>query len=177
MKLGPGIVALAVLAFAQPASAQQRDTTLDKVKVTGKAGATSDEGSGNPPSIDQMRPDEAMGTSGFFLGMVSVLAGATVGSQIGQSHCPPKSQDKDCGARYGYTGAIVAGTIMVPVGVHLVNSNGSASGLLQSFGVSAALGSALYFGSRAIPGKPIAMGAFLAIPLQVFTSVKIEQRK
>ncbi|HUP88145.1 MAG TPA: hypothetical protein VM100_02220 [Longimicrobiales bacterium] len=175
MKLGLGIVVLAVLAFAQPASAQQRDTTLDKAKATGKAGVTGDDGI--PPSVDQMRPDEAMGTSGFFLGMVSVLAGATFGSQLGQSHCPPKAEDKDCGARYGYTGALIAGTVMVPIGVHLVNSNRKAGDLLKSFGVSAALGSALYFGSRAIPGKPIAMGAFLAVPLQVFTSVKIEQRK
>lgn len=169
MKAGLGIVLPLAFVLLAPSlgSAQQRDTTLDRPKPV-----VDD---GNPPSVDRMRPDEAMGTSGFFLGMVSVLAGATVGSQIGQSNCPPKAEDKDCMARHAYTGALIAGTVMVPLGVHLVNSN--RRNLVQSMAVSAALGSALYFGSRAIPGKPIAMGTFLAVPLQVFTSVKMEQRK
>ena len=116
-----------------------------------------------------------MGTSGFFLGIVSVLAGATIGSQIGQAHCPNSSVDQTCVSRHAYTGAMIAGTLMVPVGVHLVN--GHPKNFAKSLATSAAIGGSLYWASHAIPGKPIALGAFLSIPLQVFTSVKLENAK
>jgi hypothetical protein len=121
------------------------------------------------------KPDEQMGTSGFFLGMVGMLAGAAIGSQIGQGSCPTREEDKDCVNRHAYTGALVAGTVLVPVGVHLGNK--SRGNFWLSLAASAAEGTALYYGFKAVPGSPVAMAPFLAAPIQVFTSVKIEKRK
>src|SRR5688500_8950320 len=51
----------------------------------------------------EQKPDDAMSTSGFFLGIIGMLGGAAAGSQIGQSQCPPRSEDKECMGRHAYT--------------------------------------------------------------------------
>jgi len=121
------------------------------------------------------KPDEQMGTSGFFLGLVGMMAGAAIGSQIGQGSCPSRAEDKDCVGRHAYTGALVAGTALVPVGVHIANK--SRGNFWLSLAASTAEATALYYAFKAVPGSPVAMAPFLAAPLQVFTSVKIERRK
>jgi hypothetical protein len=121
------------------------------------------------------KPEEQMGTSGFFLGLVGMMAGAAIGSQIGQGSCPDRSEDKDCVSRHAYTGALVAGTALVPVGVHIASK--ARGHFWLSLAASAAEATVLYYGFKAVPGSPVAMAPFLAAPLQVFTSVKIERRK
>ena len=125
------------------------------------------------PNVD--KPEEVMGTSGFFLGIIGMLGGAAVGGSIGAGDCPARDVDKDCMGRHAYTGALIAGTVLVPIGVHLANKN--RRNLPVSMAVSSALGVAMYYGMKAIPGSPIAMAPFVAAPLQVVTSVRIEQRK
>lgn len=125
------------------------------------------------PNVE--KPEEVMGTSGFFLGVIGMLGGAAVGGSIGLGDCPARDVDKDCMGRHAYTGALIAGTALVPLGVHLANKN--RRNLPMSMAVSTALGVALYYGMKAIPGSPIAMAPFVAAPLQVVTSVRIEQRK
>ena len=125
------------------------------------------------PNID--KPEEVMGTSGFFLGVIGMLGGAAVGGSIGAGDCPSREVDKGCMGRHAYTGALIAGTVLVPVGVHIANKN--RRNLPLSMLVSAALGVGMYYGMKAIPGSPIAMAPFVAAPLQVVTSVRIEQRK
>jgi hypothetical protein len=121
------------------------------------------------------KPDDAMSTSGFFLGIIGMLGGAAAGSQIGSTQCPSREEDKECMGRHAYTGALIAGTFMVPIGVHIANKN--KRNLPLSIAVSALTGSALYLVMKNIPGEPIAMAPFLAAPLQVVTSMKVEKRK
>lgn len=125
------------------------------------------------PNID--KPEEVMGTSGFFLGIIGMLGGAAVGGAIGSGDCPSRAVDKDCMGRHAYTGALIAGTVLVPIGVHLANKE--RRNLPLSMAVSTAMGIAAYYGMRAIPGSPIAMAPFVAAPLQVVTSVRIERMK
>lgn len=125
------------------------------------------------PTID--KPEEVMGTSGFFLGVIGMLGGAAVGGAIGSGDCPAREVDKGCMGRHAYTGALIAGTVLVPIGVHLANKD--RRNLPLSMAVSAAMGAAMYYGMKAIPGSPIAMAPFVAAPLQVVTSVRIERRK
>jgi hypothetical protein len=101
-----------------------------------------------------------------------MLSGAAVG---GSSSCPSRDVDKECMGRHAYTGALIAGTALVPLGVHLANTK--RRNLPLSMAVSTVVGVAAYYGMKAVPGSPIAMAPFLAAPLQVVTSVKIEGRK
>jgi hypothetical protein len=121
-----------------------------------------------------MKPDDAMSTSGFFLGIIGMLGGAAIGSQIGQSDCPSRAVDERCVGRHAYTGALVAGTILVPIGVHLANSE--RRNLPLSMAVSALAAGVFYYGLKAVPGEPIALAPFLAAPIQVVTSIKLEKR-
>jgi hypothetical protein len=123
----------------------------------------------------EQKPEDAMSTSGFFLGIIGMLGGAAMGSQIGQGQCPSREEDKDCMGRHAYTGALIAGTVMVPIGVHIANKD--RRNLPLSLAVSALTGSALYLVMKNIPGEPIAMAPFLAAPLQVVTSMRVERRK
>lgn len=125
------------------------------------------------PNVE--KPEEIMGTSGFFLGVIGMLGGAAVGGAIGSGDCPSREVDKECMGRHAYTGALIAGTVLVPLGVHLANKD--RRNLPISMAVSSALGVALYYGMKAIPGSPIAMAPFVAAPLQVVTSVRLEQMK
>ncbi|MGQ0815731.1 MAG: hypothetical protein ACT4O1_14945 [Gemmatimonadota bacterium] len=130
------------------------------------------------PSIQEpqeQRPDEEMGTSGLFLGVIGLLGGAAIGSQIGQNECPSREVDKNCVSRHAATGALIAGTVAVPVGVHIANAD--RRNLPLSLAVSALTAAALFYGFRSLPGEPVAMAAFVAAPLQIISSVKIEKRK
>jgi hypothetical protein len=124
---------------------------------------------------EEMKPDDAMSTSGLFLGIVGMLGGAAIGSQIGQSDCPAREVDKGCVGRHAYTGALIAGTVLVPIGVHLANRDRGS--LPLSMAVSALAAGLLYYGLKAVPGEPIAMAPFLAAPVQVVTSIRLEKRK
>ena len=124
---------------------------------------------------EEMKPEDAMSTSGFFLGIVGMLGGAAIGSQIGQSDCPSREVDDGCVGRHAYTGALVAGTVMVPIGVHLASPD--RRNLPLSLAVSVLAASVFYYGLKAVPGDPVAMAPFLAAPVQVFTSIKLEKHK
>lgn len=124
----------------------------------------------DPPSD---KPELVMGRSGIFLGIIGMIGGAVVGSAVSQSVCDEEDALPDCRSRYSFTGALVGGSIMVPVGVHIANKQPKSLG--KSIGVSLLTGAAVYFGMRAIPGEPVQMAPFLAAPLQMITSVRIER--
>lgn len=130
-----------------------------------------------PPSIEvQQDPVESekdiMSKSGMFLGIVGMLAGATIGSGVSQSACD--GEEKGCTNRYAFTGALIAGTALVPIGVHIANKQ--PRNLALSMGVSALAGAALYYAMKSIPGEPVQIAPFLAAPIQMVTSIKIETR-
>lgn len=126
-----------------------------------------------PQQEQEPRPEDEMSTSGFFLGIIGMLAGAGIGSSLGQADCPSRAVDKDCVSRHASIGALLAGTVMIPLGVHIANKN--RRNLPLSLGISALTGTAMYFGMKAIPGEPLGMAPFVAAPLQVITSVKVER--
>jgi hypothetical protein len=103
-----------------------------------------------------------------------MLGGAAVASGLKQNACA-ESTDDACRSRYAFTGALIAGSAMVPLGVHLANKK--PRGLIASLAVSALAGAAFYYGTRAIPGEPVHIAPFLAAPVQMITSIKIETRK
>ena len=173
MKLRAGTVLPLFFVFCAPALAygqQNLAFAFDEVPVATMIAAPVVL---QEPNID--KPEEVMGTSGFFLGIIGMLGGAAVGGSIGSGDCPSRQEDKGCMGRHAYTGALIAGTILVPVGVHIANKN--RRNLPLSMAVSTALGAVMYYGMKAIPGSPIAMAPFVAAPLQVVTSVRIESRK
>ncbi|MGQ0560558.1 MAG: hypothetical protein ACT443_01640 [Gemmatimonadota bacterium] len=167
-RIGTVVPLLAVLGAPAFASAQQRVSIVFDAAPSALTVAQE-------PQEPEEKPNEAMSTSGFFLGIIGMLGGAVIGSQVGQSECPPRAADKECMGRHAYTGALIAGTAMVPLGVHIANQD--RRNLPLSLAVSAGTGALLYYTMKAIPGEPIAMAPFLAAPLQVVTSVKVENRK
>ena len=177
---GAAVLATGIAVLPAGADAQQNAPALFTDDVSALvapeiAGSSSTRRSFSRAQDPYDKPEEQMGTSGFFLGLVGMMAGAAIGSQIGQGSCPDRSEDKDCVGRHAYTGALVAGTALVPVGVHIANK--SRGNFWLSLAASAAEATVLYYGFKAVPGSPVAMAPFLAAPLQVFTSVKIERRK
>jgi hypothetical protein len=114
-------------------------------------------------------PGSQMSTSGFFLGVVGMLGGAAVGSGVGNARC-----GKECVGRSASVGAAIAGSLAVPIGVHIAAAR--PQNLVRSLAVSVAAGTAVWLGFNAIPGKPVALAPFVAAPLQVWTSMKIEMR-
>lgn len=122
----------------------------------------------------EMKPNDAMSISGMFLGIVGMMGGAAVASGIKQSDCDDSEED-GCLARHAFTGALIAGTALVPIGVHIANNN--KKNLLTSLAVSTVAGAAIYFAMRAIPGEPVEIAPFLSAPVQMVTSIKIETRK
>lgn len=123
----------------------------------------------DPPS---QKPEDVMATSGMFLGIVGMLGGAVAGSAVAQNSCR-NSDDDNCRSKYASTGAVVASTFFVPLGVHIANRQKKS--LIKSLAVSTVAGAALYFGTKAIPGEPVQIAPFLAAPLQMVTSLKIER--
>lgn len=117
----------------------------------------------------EQTPDERMTTSGFFLGIVGMLAGAAVGSGVGNSHC-----GEDCVPRYAAGGASVVGSLLIPVGVRIANEEDKNP--LLSYAASVATGAALWAGFHQVPGHPVALAPFVAAPLQVWLVSKLERR-
>ena len=122
---------------------------------------------------EQESEKDIMSKSGMFLGIVGMLAGATIGSGVSASRCDKESEN--CTSHHAFTGALIAGSAMVPIGVHIANKR--PKNLLMSFGASAMTGTVLYFAMKAIPGEPVQIAPFLAAPVQMVTSIKIETRK
>ncbi|HEX6560205.1 MAG TPA: hypothetical protein VF021_12100 [Longimicrobiales bacterium] len=175
MSIRTGVVALPVLLLFAPLAAQAQERpapTIPDSLVRTVTGPTSDN---IPPSVTEMKPEEQAGTSGYFLGIISMLVGGTVGSSVGQSSCPAKTVDRDCVSRHAFTGALIAGTAMIPIGVHLASAERRS--LPATLGVSALTGAVLYAAAHAVPGKPIGLATFVALPIQVFTSVRLERKK
>ena len=76
--------------------------------------------------VDQMDEEGRMTTSGFFLGIVGMLAGAAIGSGVGNAKC-----GDDCVSRSAAGGASIAGALMVPIGVHIAAVKPNASRCLS----------------------------------------------
>jgi hypothetical protein len=170
MKFNPGLVLPIIMVAIAPvaASAQQAPQAFFAAEqVTAPAAFLSIVQ--DPPS---QKPEDVMGTSGIFLGIIGMLGGAVLGSAIGQEGCKD-SDDENCLSQYAFTGALAAGTFFVPLGVHIANKQKKS--FIKSLAVSALTGSALYFGTMAIPGKPVQIAPFLAAPVQMVTSLKIER--
>jgi hypothetical protein len=125
-----------------------------------------------PTQEPEPTPNEVMGQSGMFLGIVSMLAGSAIGGGVSQGPC--KGEDDGCTSRYAFTGALIAGTLLIPIGVHFANKQ--PRNLMASMAASALVGGLIYFGTRAIPGEPIQLAPFLAAPVQMYTSIRIETR-
>ena len=172
MKRFLGTVLPFFLAAALPTAsfAQQREVSLFASQPAATPAPALSAELQDPQEAE--RPQDSMSKSGMFLGIVGMLAGAAIGSGVSQNHC--ETVDKGCTSRYAFTGALVAGTALVPIGVHIANP--APRRLPASLGVSALAGTLLYFGTRAIPGGPIQIAPFLAAPIQMFTSIKIEMK-
>lgn len=113
--------------------------------------------------------DEIMTTSGFFLGIVGMLAGAAVGSGVGSAQC-----GDSCVPRYAAGGATLAGALVIPVGVRLAGDPDGNPFL--SWGASMATGAALWAGFHQIPGHPVALVPFVAAPVQAWLVSRLERR-
>ena len=152
------------------ASAQQAEPNplaTDSAKAAGKAGVTFED-----PLNPEWRPQDLMSMSGMFLGIVGMMGGAAAGSAVAQANC---DDEKGCLGRHAFTGALVAGTFFVPLGVHLANAQPKS--FLKSIGASIVTGTVMYYAMKAIPGEPVHIAPFLAAPVQMVTSIKIESRK
>jgi hypothetical protein len=170
MKFRAGIVLpLILLASAPVAAYAQQAQPISLVVAASVPTPLNLDIAQDPPST---RPDDVMSTSGIFLGIVAMLGGAVIGSAVSQNRCEESGED-GCRSRYAFTGAMIAGTIAVPIGVHIANKQPGS--LLKSLGMSIVVGAALYYGTKAIPGEPIQIAPFLSAPLQAFTSIKIEK--
>ncbi len=123
----------------------------------------------NLPQVPETDLGAQMTTSGFFLGIVGMLGGAAVGSGVGNARC-----GKACVTRSAAGGAAIAGSLMVPLGVHIAAK--PPQHLALSIATSVVAGSLVWAGFNAIPGRPVAMAPFVAAPLQVWTSMKLETR-
>jgi hypothetical protein len=174
MKLNAGIVLSMIAVAMAPVTAAAQyapvsyfaSQTASAPELRSSLAVTQD-----PPSD---KPEDQMSMSGMFLGIVSMLGGAAIGSAVSQSGCEDAEEADTCRTKYAFTGALVAGTVMVPVGVHIANKEPGS--LLTSIAVSAVAGAALYYGFKAIPGEPIAIAPFLSAPIQMYSSIKIETR-
>ena len=135
---------------------------------TAKAGVTDED-----PLNPVWGPKDMMSMSGMFLGIVGMMGGAAAASAIGQSQCD--DGEKGCMGRHAFTGALVAGTFFVPLGVHLANRE--PKNFVQSMAASIIAGAVFYYSMKAIPGEPIQIAPFLAAPVQMVTSIRIESKK
>jgi hypothetical protein len=118
--------------------------------------------------VEQMNEEGRMTTSGFFLGIVGMLAGAAVGSGVGNAKC-----GDDCVGRVAAGGASIAGALMVPVGVHIAALSPKRFPL--AIASSFVTGAAVWGGINAIPGRPMALAPFVAAPLQVWFASRLER--
>ncbi len=172
MKFKPGVVLpMIMVAFAPVAAgAQQAPQAFFAAEhvtaPTAQLSLVQD-----PPS---QKPEDVMATSGMFLGIVGMLGGAVAGSAIAQDGCD-ESGEENCRSKYASTGAVIASTFFVPLGVHIANNNKKS--FIKSLAFSTVAGAALYFGTKAIPGEPVQIAPFLAAPLQMVTSLKVERAR
>ncbi len=118
--------------------------------------------------VEQMNEEGRMTTSGFFLGIVGMLAGAAIGSGVGNARC-----GDDCVSRTAAGGASIAGALMVPIGVHIAAVNPKRFPL--SIASSFLAGAAVWGGVNAIPGRPMPLAPFVAAPLQVWIASRLER--
>ena len=118
--------------------------------------------------IQEMDEEGRMTTSGFFLGVIGMLAGAAVGSGVGNAKC-----GDDCVGRTAAGGASIAGALMVPVGVHIAASKPRR--FAQALATSFAAGALTWGGINAIPGRPVALAPFVAAPIQVWIATRFER--
>lgn len=172
MKFKAGIVLSLIAAAIAPVSASAQQAPASFLSTPSPSVAVPQLSLGlvqDPPSD---RPEDVMSTSGIFLGIVGMLGGAVAGSAISQSACDD-SEDEKCRSRHAFTGALIAGTALVPIGVHIANKNPGS--LVKSLAVSTVAGVALYYGMKSIPGEPVQIAPFLSAPIQMVTSVKIER--
>ena len=172
MKRGGGVVlpflVLAMAIAPVGASAQQaQPNPLATDSAAGKAGVTFED-----PLNPEWSPKDLMSMSGMFLGIVGMMGGAAAGSALAQSGC--EDGQKGCLGRHAFTGALVAGTFFVPLGVHLANQQ--PKNFLKSIGASIVAGSVMYYAMKAIPGQPVQIAPFLAAPIQMVTSIRIESK-
>ena len=170
MKFRAGVVLPMILVALAPvaASAQQAQNVFfvaEQVAAPSKALSLVQD----PPS---QKPEDVMATSGMFLGIVGMLGGAVAGAALSQNGCDD-NEDDNCRSKYASTGAVVASTFFVPLGVHIANKNKKS--FMKSLAFSTVAGAALYFGTKAIPGEPVQIAPFLAAPLQMVTSLKVER--
>ncbi|HSL71706.1 MAG TPA: hypothetical protein VK864_15775, partial [Longimicrobiales bacterium] len=123
-------------------------------------------------STDQMNEEGRMTASGFFLGVIGMLAGAAVGSGIGSAACDDRS---NCVTRYASGGAAIVGALTVPVGVHVAADQPKRLPLtmLASVGV----GGAIWGVINAVPGRPVPLAPFIAAPLQIWVSTRLERSR
>lgn len=170
MKFKAGIVLSLIAAAIVPTTAAAQHASTSFLSTPSVAVPQLNFGVAQDPPSD--RPEDVMSTSGIFLGIVGMLGGAVVGSAVSQSKCKD-SDDEKCRSQYAFTGALIAGTALVPIGVHIANKNPGS--LAKSLAVSAVAGTALYFAMKAIPGEPVQIAPFLSAPIQMVTSVKIER--
>jgi hypothetical protein len=168
--VGVGLPILLMALNAPAASAQQNQFSV--FSAARVASPSELQMTTNPQ--EEVRPQDAMSMSGMFLGIVGMMGGAAVASGLKQDACQD-SEDDDCLIRHAFTGALIAGTVLVPIGVHIANPK--KKNLLTSLAVSSVTGAAMYFALRAIPGEPVHIAPFLAAPVQMVTSIKIETRK
>ena len=170
MKFKAGVVLPMILVALAPVagSAQQARSVLFVAEPVAAAAAPLTLVQ-DPPS---QKPEDVMATSGMFLGIVGMLGGAVAGAAFSQDGCE-ESDDNNCRSKYASTGAVVASTFFVPLGVHIANKNKKS--FIKSLAFSSLAGAALYFGTKAIPGEPVQIAPFLAAPLQMVTSLKVER--
>ena len=164
----PILVLVMALAPLTAVAQQTQPDPLASDSTRGKAGVTFDD-----PLNPEWGPKDVMSMSGMFLGIVGMMGGAAAGSAVSQANCD--DGEKGCRGRHAFTGALVAGTFFVPLGVHLANQE--PKNFLKSIGASILAGTAMYYGMKAIPGEPIHIAPFLAAPIQMVTSIRIESKK
>jgi hypothetical protein len=165
--LGAALPLILLMALS-PLSAIAQQTQPDPLAAdtpTIKSGITLDD-----PLNPVWGPKDMMSMSGMFLGIVGMMGGAAMGSALGQGQC--EDAEKGCMGRHAFTGALVAGTFFVPLAVHLANQQ--PRNFVKSIAVSMIAGAAFYYSMKAIPGQPVQIAPFLAAPVQMLTSIKIE---
>ena len=124
--------------------------------------------SADQEQVQEMDEEGRMTTSGFFLGIVGMLAGAAIGSGVGNAKC-----GDDCVGRSAAGGASIAGALLVPVGVHIAATKPKR--FPQALASSFAAGALVWGGVNAIPGRPVALAPFVAAPIQVWISSRFER--
>jgi hypothetical protein len=170
-----GVALPIALIFVMPvvANAQQRTQlafATSQSALVAKAVVAAPAALQEPPSS----PEEIMGASGFFLGIVSMMGGAAFGSGLAScdDEINAKAED-ECVTDTAVKAALIAGTIAAPIGVHLAAPK--RKNLLKSIAVSAGIAGAMYGVFYAIPGHPTAIAPFLTMPLQIYATVRFER--